>query len=187
MLAKQEEKIETSLAAYSCCAWGQFVAKATGNLYTKQQTFEYIVYFDNVKKMGRWDQSFYDYRQNLIYSWSLYTNYNTLLEYVYVPATNTCEKTGPDAIYDWCYGKNPVMNYKGTKRCNVKTDLMCDVWTMDNGYTFSTFRNVSGTCTPYTVSHQDSKYNYFDMNFYYFSPGVNDKNIFDLPNACLGI
>jgi len=195
LVRKREEKVvaqpivrksEEKVAPFSCKPVKQFTAKAEGMFLTSGRSFEYTVYWDAVNKFARWDQSFYDTNLNLLFSWSLYTNYNTLREYVFNPATNSCDLTGPDAMYDWCYGCSPLMNYIGRMKCNHIVSTLCDTWTMNNGFTFTAiYNNMTKTCTPFGVTHQDASgqtTNY--MRYYYFKQGIDDNSVFNLPSTC---
>jgi len=142
-----------------------------------------------VNKFARWDEDFYDDKLNSVYSWSLYTNYNTLREYIYRPVFNTCELTGPDAIYDWCYGTHPQMKYGGKTNCPVDGPMiMCDYWTMDNGFRFITLPNQKNNsiCIPYASIHYDDigMITTNNQRFIYFKEGIVNPHIFDLPPSC---
>jgi len=178
-----EEKI-VAPAAYSCCTVPQFEARATAYMYHQETSIEYDIFWDATNKLARWDAHYYSVDLRYLYQFRYYTNYTSLREYVYNPDKNTCELTGPDAIYNWCYGTVPQMEYRGRGECIRHVDRKCDQFSMDNGYEFHTLASgTSNTCTPYAAQHRDHSGTTTYVEFKYFKEGVS-QDVFKLPAAC---
>jgi len=175
--------IKLPSANYSCCTAKQFEARGREVLVSKGQTMEFAVYYDAINKFIRWDQWFFDSNLQFLFKWELFTNYNTLLEYIYDPATNSCELTGPDAIYEWCYGSTPEMKYLGKKKCEHQFQ-QCDHWEMDNGYEFWSIAESGNNCKPFKSRHANHHGVTNTMEYYFFKEGISDSHIFDLPVSC---